>query len=106
VTVEQTCQTAAFGNHPQALSDNTDRRVGMSSISQQGKPPTRIPEHIVLEALGRLVKSKALNSFQAEWLAINWDSLPDDWTADPCFRSIPEHTRLYIELLHHALSER
>ena len=48
-------------------------------------------------SLTSLVLSGALTEWQAELLAARWPEIGDRWAAEPWFKSVPEHSRAYIE---------
>jgi hypothetical protein len=61
-------------------------------MNEQGNPISLLLEPLVC--------SEALSPSQADWLTDNWPGLPDDWSSNPRFQSVGEHTRAYIDRLH------
>ncbi len=47
--------------------------------------------------LARLVAGGALTQFQADWIRAIWANLDADAFAHPYLRTVPEHTRAYLE---------
>jgi hypothetical protein len=52
-------------------------------------------------AIRDLERGGALSSYQAERLLKLWPDLDDDWAVDPCFGTVREHSRAYLDQLRH-----
>ena len=49
------------------------------------------------DSLDRLLASKAITQFQADWIVSLWPNVDEDAFAHPYLHAVREHTRLYIE---------
>lgn len=64
-------------------------------------PVSRSPQidASVKETLASLGRSKAITECQLKLLLDEWPELDEDWSAQPWFRSIREHSRFVIDQL-------
>lgn len=59
--------------------------------------PEKKDDQMLHDLLGRLVASRVLSPFQADWLVATGVDLGSDAFAHPHLRMVPEHTRAMLE---------
>lgn len=75
---------------PFAIAKTRDWRSPLQTLSTR-------PETAPRDFLARLVASKAITQFQADWIETIWPNLDDDAFAHPYLQTVREHTPAYLK---------